>query len=210
MDAKPCLCLGFLLAFGCSANAGVVYSTIDSTFPNGAGGGWVVGMFLIGGNLGVAIPFVPLTTTTLSSISVPLTISSSAPYDQLTIQIASGATSPGTVLESFPVTFTGYQFVVVDSTIHPALLAGNKYWVEVMAPDITNTSALWGWGSLTIPTGEVATYNDFGSGPFWNVQQGLIPGVEVDDVPEPATGFVFFGLISIGALVLRQNRVNTT
>ena len=125
-----------LLALGMSGVCALHADTIFSTFGPGnsffAVGSWTVGT---SSDTQIAASFVPSHEFTLDEIDFAAFAMSGT---QVTVDIATGASSPELPVESFLVTGVPATPTVltVDSALHPDLSAGVRYWIVLSSPDV--------------------------------------------------------------------------
>lgn len=159
-----------------------------------------------------AVAFVPTASGTLDTLSVPLVINNgnnpNAPNTAtltLTLTLDNGD-QPGTSLESFNLTnlvrygeSTSGRLETATSSLHPALVQGQKYWVVATPPNGT-----LGWfDSASGARGNYLYSPD--NGQTWGFGSDALTGaLEVTAaVPEPAT----VGMLAGGLLLALRRRV---
>jgi hypothetical protein len=172
---------GALLLTCVFLRAETIYSTFGIGGADGTGGGYSMGCCwgpLGGGFFAVAVPFVPSADYTLDTIRIPLRSRGTAPQNQFTFEIREGITQPVTVLERHTRALTGFSIVELNSSAHPVLYSGKRYWVVVS----TEVSGEWGWGSLEHPPGTVMLRNT-PQMTYWKPFDSNIPGVHVAGTP---------------------------
>jgi hypothetical protein len=176
--------LGAFLLISTVLQSETIYSNFGTPGPDGSGGGFLLGPVghppPFSGFFCVAVPFVPTADYNLDSIDVPITMFTSTPLNQFTVEVRDSqlfpaGLFPGAVLERFSVTLAGFAVVDLKSSKHPLLTAGKRYWVTVL----TDGGGWWGWGGLVHPTGSVYTLNTQSS--FWQVSPptSFIPGLQI-------------------------------
>lgn len=162
-----------------------VYSNFAVSGPDGTGGGYLLGAVgfppPFSGFFSVAVPFVPTGNYTLDSIRIPITIRTTDPLNQVTVELLDSQTSPvlpGTVLERYSLTLSSFSVVDIKSSLHPLLTAGKQYWIAVL----TDGGGVWGWGGVVHPPGSVVTINtQYGS---WQSFPGAnLPGLQISGTP---------------------------
>ncbi len=195
--AVTTLC-AILLGISSHAQAEVIYSSFGSEPPgyslSGYGVGW--GPCGLGGmsncQSDLAAGFTSADNYTLDSISFAAEYLWGEPnsLNSLNVYLASGATQPDVILESF--LFTGLSsdpmIYSADSLTHPGLSAGTKYWF-VFSPAYQTTIA-WIEGNDYIPPDHLIS-----SGDSWQPQAGFLGQMAFSvegtptaaPVPEPAT-----------------------
>lgn len=127
----------FIALIGLSRlSASTVYTTGGTPVTYDTLNAWNIGPF--SSFAAVAETFTPTSTAILGEIDVPVDQASGT--GNLVVQIlANGAgDTPGTVVESITMTVgTTRSLVALQSSLHPTLQSGTKYWV-----DVTTTGSL--------------------------------------------------------------------
>lgn len=200
LTREALLCISCLVLVP-SLPAGTIVSsfgpgqTFNSSFVDNVGGA---------SQQSLAASFTPSAAYTLSTIDLAATWITGP--NQLTVLLTSDAGGvPGSTIESFNLTnFSGFYVpgvVTATSVLHPTLMAGTTYWVELTANDLVDT--LDGW----YPVLNSVTYGGFGESAYrsgagaWNVSGvGVFQAFDVTGTaatPEPST----LALVVIALLV---------
>jgi hypothetical protein len=132
----------------------------------------------------IAAPFVPNSTFTVSSITLPLGYISGTNGAVINLLGTSNA-APGAVLESWSVSNlpSGPVVTSVSSKLNPALQAGQTYWVEVQ-PLAADTAAYWYTNSLGLPGG-ITNVNQAGWAALSGYAGQTLPAFSVTGLSSP-------------------------
>ncbi len=156
-----------------------------------------------------AMQFTLTSSGFLTDVQIPLQDSGST-SDNYAIKIAAdSAGSPGTVLDSMPLTGVPNTptVEVVNSVSQPFLTAGTTYWIEVgaLSPGATTS---WFVADQPVSGGNETLSSDGGS--HWNSPNftSTQSAFELDGgIPEPAT-FAIAGAGLLALAALRRRRAN--
>lgn len=159
----------------------------------------------------VADEFTPTVSGNLSSLTLPLSVSS--PSNSLTIHLMTDANGiPGQTLESFAwngVSSASGSLATVNSTVQPMLTSGTDYWLALIPTG--NNAGNWYWNS-TSSTGIMAD-NSLG---LWSVNPNRVEGAfqltgttinalgDPSFTPEPGSFALLAALALVGKTVWRR------
>jgi hypothetical protein len=143
-----------------------------------------------------AASFVPTESSLLDSIRVAAYYFEGS--NQLTVYLAAGATEPGAPIESFSISdlSTTPTILTFDSSEHPLLSVGTRYWVVLTKTDLAGGADEWSFNS----EGTLGrSFMLFQNGVWHDKPADLTPAFDVSGaVPEPSS--IAMLLTAIGAL----------
>jgi PEP-CTERM motif len=150
-----------------------------------------------------ASSFVPTESFVLDSIRVGAFNFEGS--NQLTVYIAAGATEPGAPIESFSVTGIPSTATILtfDSTLHPLLDDGTRYWVVLTKDDLAGGADEW---SLNTAGFLGRSFMLFQNGVWHDRPTAVAPAFDVSGtVPEPSSIALLF--TALAALAFARRRV---
>jgi hypothetical protein len=209
-----------------SANAGTIFSNLDSVDGFATSSGWVVGNRTtpFGSiKLEVAAAFTPTSDAVFTGADFAAELLGESGDLTIALTTTGPSGTPDTTLETFTVTAPAVPSLVsVQSILSPVLAAGTEYWLDVSVP----TTAIWWLDNDQGVRGPVAEnqnglgfvrLSDFGGNP--PIQPAFrVTGDSVafsrafaaladpPDAPEPSPrALLVVGFLSFGALRMIRN-----
>jgi hypothetical protein len=199
--------IGFRLSLLLTLIAGsMMADTIFSTFGPGDSFAPAPSSYDVGGgafNSNIedqqASSFVPMGSFFLDSIRVAAYFVEGS--NQLTVYLASGPTEPGSPFESFSASdlSTTPTILTFDSSLHPLLEDGTRYWVVLTKADLAGGAEEW-----SVTTEDLfGRSNQLFQNGLWNSKpDNVAPAFDVSGTPVPESGSIVLLLTAIGALVV--------
>jgi hypothetical protein len=200
---------GIVLGPVVSSEAAIIFSTFgpgDSFAPNSY---WGAGRDFTGRTWASAMAFSPTSTADLDRIEVPVAWFEGT--NSIRVQLLEdNAGSPGDVLEAFalanlPSHDDTYFPTVLDSVLHPELVAGAQYWLTVL-PGADDTFVGW---NMSWPKVRGWLAGSFDVGVTWYPpSDARLAAFQIEgaDVPEPISLIIWSVLGGFGVTFMSWRR----
>jgi hypothetical protein len=193
---KPFLLVTSLLWIPGCLSAGVLYSNLGAGFPGDSPGNDSIFSFSQQ-TYYFGMPFTTTAGGSLSSILVDILSDEGLPTPSAGLYTNSSG-EPGTELESWSVSVPSASSVTtLYSVLNPSLSPGTVYWFVFTLPMVNGSDFTWKENDESVDGGPWSSLSSVNSLLQANAELPD-PGIEVNSVPEPATG----AMLAFGALVL--------
>ena len=197
------LCLNLLVMAG-TASAGILFSTDGTATPGFNTGPNAYGAYANPGGDAEAAKFVATSSGILSFLEIAADTGGNGTFQEnFELRLDNGGV-PGTVIDTIAVNLPNSPMLVSgNSTSHPALTAGQAYWLEDTIPP----TALVGMRLSSPGVSGVVLGSSTNNGPWESVCPscgGLLPAFALVSqdaaTPEPSTGALSIGVFLLACV----------